>query len=199
MKTPLGIMKNDSELSGAMDGHYDELSHIREHSMEVQLPFAQFLSQKIEQVCISLGHPMRKGPWTSEEEAELEQARMVSGIIVKAVRETGRDVCVIASSDFTHCGLNYGLPVPTGTNAGQFARSKDIPVIEKIASFDIDGALRKKRDLGTTACGMGPIATMMMTVKELGSSEANLLDYRTSYDVSPSHSAVGYGSIAFYL
>lgn len=198
MKTPIGVMSVDKELARAMGGHYDELSHLREHSMEVQLPFLQYFSENMKQICISVGHPVRKGPWTSEEDAELEQAKEIAGMVAKAVKETGRDVCIIASSDFTHCGLNYGLPVPADMNAGEFARSRDLPVIDSIVEKDVEGALKKKRDLGTTACGMGPIASTMLALKELGRYDAELLDYRTSYDVSPSHSAVGYASIVFY-
>lgn len=198
MRTPMGVVKLDSELASSMEEHHDELSHLREHSMEVQLPFISFFDINIKQVCISMGHPHRGGPWTSEEEAELQHARVVSDMIVNAVENTGRDVGIIASSDFTHCGPNYGLPIPSGLNAGQYARSLDLPVIDLLVKGDIEGALKKKRELGTTACGMGPITAMMLAVKELERTGTHLLDYRTSYDVSPSHSAVGYASIVLY-
>jgi hypothetical protein len=198
MKTPMGIMELDGDLAEVMSEKHDELSHLREHSMEVQLPFIQWFSRDVKQVCISMGHPLRNGPWTSEEEAEFDQAEKVSDMIVGALENVDRDVCIIASSDFTHCGLNYGLPIPSSSNAGDFARSRDLPVIENLIKMDIRGALKKKRELGTTACGMGPISAMMLAVGRLGASEAKLLDYRTSYDVSPSHSAVGYASIAVF-
>jgi AmmeMemoRadiSam system protein B len=197
-RTPLGVMKNDNELAKAMDGMYDELSHLREHSMEVQMPFLQFFEPKVRQVCISMAHPRQRGNGGNEEDDHLHQAREVSEMVSKAVKETRRDVLLVASSDFTHCGPNYGYQVPSGIDAGYFARSRDEPVIERLLANDLKGALKRKSELGTTACGMGPILAMMMTVSALGQHYPRLLDYRTSYDVSPSHSAVGYASIALY-
>jgi AmmeMemoRadiSam system protein B len=128
----------------------------------------------------------------------LQASEFLGKKIASAVKYSGRRTVIVASSDFTHCGLNYGYPVPKGMNAGEFARSRDMPVIEKLLEFDLEGAFSEKRKLGTTACGLGPVAAMYSTAKELGAKKANLLDYTTSYDVSPASSAVGYASIALY-
>ena len=197
-RTPLGIVKNDHELFDAIGSDHDELSHLREHSMEVQLPFLQYLSKDIRQVCISMGHPMSHASGMTEEEATFAQAERVGKMVSAAIRKVDRDILIVASSDFTHCGPNYGYRIPPGMNAGEFARSRDEPVIDMILQHDMLGALQKKRELGTTACGMGPILAMMRAVSDLGESNADLLNYTTSYDVSPSHSAVGYASIAFF-
>ncbi|MBN1538603.1 MAG: AmmeMemoRadiSam system protein B [Candidatus Thermoplasmatota archaeon] len=184
--TPIGVMRNDRELAEAMDIPPDELSHVSEHSMEVQLPFVQFFDKGIRQVCISMM------------DQSLQTARWLGDRISRAIRMTGRDTLIVASSDFTHCGRNYGYPVPGGMNAGEFARSRDLPVIEKLLKFDLEGAHAEKRRLGTTACGVGPISAMYEAAKYLGAKEARLLNYSTSYDVSPSSSAVGYASMALY-
>ncbi|MBN1389687.1 MAG: AmmeMemoRadiSam system protein B [Candidatus Thermoplasmatota archaeon] len=184
--TPLGVMRNDRELAEAIGIPPDELSHVSEHSMEVQLPFIQFFDKGIGQVCISM---MDQSPQT---------ARWLGDRIARALRTTERDAVIVASSDFTHCGRNYGYPVPGTMDPGEFARSRDIPVIEKLLKFDIEGALSEKRKLGTTACGLGPISAMFEAAKALGGGEARLLHYTTSYDVSPASSAVGYASIAVY-
>jgi AmmeMemoRadiSam system protein B len=185
-ETPVGMMRNDREVAETIGLPEDELSHISEHSMEVQLPFVQFFNDRIKQVCISML------------DQSLEASRFLGSKIVDAVRQTGRNVTIVASSDFTHCGLNYGYPVPKGKNAGEFARSRDMPVIEKLLDFDLEGAIAEKRKLGTTACGFGPIATMFHAGMELGAKQAKLLNYTTSYDVSPASSAVGYASIALF-
>lgn len=197
-RTPLGVMKNDNQLSDALNLGSDELSHLREHSMEVQLPFIQFFTRNVEQVCISLGHP--GGGFSREDEmkAVLKQAEDLSERIIEAIEVTGRDIMIVASSDFTHCGPNYGYPVPGDMNAGEFARTRDLPVIESLLKGEVKKALIKKEELGTTACGMGPILTMMRTLQKMGEVSFELLNYTTSYDVSPSHSAVGYASIAAY-
>lgn len=185
-KTPLGVMRSDRELAEAVGLGSDELSHTNEHSMEVQLPFVQYFDRNVRHVCISM--------LDQSKETAMDLGRRISG----AVRSTGRDAIIIASSDFTHCGWNYGYPVPAGQNAGDFARSRDIPVIEKLLELDVLGAFRKKSELGTTACGLGPIASMYTAATELGATKAVLFDYRTSYDVMPASSAVGYASIGLF-
>jgi AmmeMemoRadiSam system protein B len=125
----------------------------------------------------------------------MDASTFLGNKIAKAVKKTGKKVVVVASSDFTHCGINYGFPVPRGMNAGEFARSRDMPVIDRLLEMDIQGAFNEKRRLGTTACGLGPIAAMYTAVMEMGAQEARMLDYTTSYDVSPASSAVGYASI----
>jgi len=183
---PTGVMSNDNELAEAIGLPPDELSHISEHSMEVQLPFVQYFSKSVKQVCISMM------------DQTLPTARWLGEKVAGAISSTRRNAVIVASSDFTHCGRNYGYPVPSGMNAGEFARSRDMPVIEKLLKFDLEGAMTEKRRLGTTACGLGPIAAMYSATEKLGAKEAKLLDYTTSYDVSPASSAVGYASIALF-
>ncbi len=186
MRTPLGIMKCDTGIASLIGVEEDETAHIQEHSMEVQLPFLQYMKPDMGQVCIAMTD---QGLDTSK-----ELGKKVAG----AVKRTKGDVGIIASSDFTHCGWNYGCPVPAGKNAGEFARSIDLPFIRKLIEWDLDEAYRLKRELGVTACGLGPVAAMLTAVSELGGEKAELLDYRTSYDVHPSDSAVGYSSIVVW-
>lgn len=197
-RTPLGIMKNDGEMVKALNMGTDELSHLREHSMEVQLPFIQFFKGDVKQVCISMGHPGDGFSSDGGIKANMKQAEELSERIIEALEVTGKDVLIVASSDFTHCGPNYGYPIPGDMNAGEFARTRDMPVIESLLKGEVEKALVKKRNLGTTACGMGPILTMMRTLQKIRDVRFELLNYTTSYDVSPSHSAVGYASIVGY-
>ena len=182
-KLPMGTMTNDIELGKALDLPFDDRSHRREHSMEVQLPFVQYLSKDTKQVCISML------------DQSLRAARDIGEHIARAVKDTGRNTAIVGSSDFTHCGWNYGFPVPGGMNAGEFARSLDMPVIERLLEMDLQGAFSRKRELGTTACGLGPIAAMMEASMKIGARSASLLGYTTSYDVMPADSAVGYASV----
>ncbi len=183
---PLGVVESDGELAEAIGLGSDERSHSSEHSMEVQLPFARYFREDIRQVCISM--------LDQSQDTAMDLGKRVAD----AIRSTGRDAVIIASSDFTHCGWNYGYPVPPDMNAGEFARSRDMPVIDRLLEFDLEGAMKEKRRLGTTACGLGPITAMYRAAVLLGAKEAKLLSYTTSYDVSPASSAVGYGSIALY-
>jgi hypothetical protein len=186
LKTPLGVARLDRELAKSLDVTMDKASHIQEHSMEVQVPFLQYLDPDIQIVCISMM------------DQTLGSARTLSRKISSAVRSSARRVALIASSDFTHCGPNYGVHVPRGTNAGETARSMDMPVLGKLLKMDVEGAFQARDATGSTACGLGPVAAVVMASKDLGAVDAKLLDYTTSYDVMPHHSAVGYASIALF-
>ena len=176
-QTPLGEATIDSELatriqksSGIMD--VDERAHANEHSVEVQLPFLQFLYKKVRFVPICM---MMQGLRTCNDVAEtiIEQTK-------------GKDFAIIASSDCTHYE-----PHETATR-------KDKTAIDAILKLD-DQTLN---DLGesnrVTMCGYGPITTLIAASKILGNVKAELLSYRTSGDITGDKSAVvGYTSIAF--
>ena len=185
-KMPMGIIRCDKELARDLGLEVDESAHQQEHSLEVQVPFLQHLDPNIRMVGIEML------------DQSLDTSVKVGKTIARAIQSSDRTVSVIASSDMTHCGRNYGLTVPKGKNAGEYARSIDLPVIEKLLKWDLKGAFRTRNELGVTACGMGPIAAMITAVKELGGIKSRLLSYTTSYDVQASHSAVGYASLAFY-
>jgi len=184
--TPLGPMMCDKDLASSIGLPIDERAHRSEHSMEVQLPFLQYMEPSIRQVCISMG--------AQDLSASIEVGRSVA----HAVKDRPGDVLLVASSDFTHCGWNYGLPVPRGLTAGQYASGIDAPVIEKLVAFDLEGAFRKRDELGVTACGLGPVAAVVTAARSLGAKNGRLLSYTTSYDVSPSPNAVGYASIVYH-
>lgn len=183
-KTPLGVMELDSELAGSIEVSIDRSSHSREHSIEVQLPFVQFFDGDVKQVCISMM------------DQSLRTSIDIGKKVAKAVSSSKKEVGLVASSDFTHCGWAYGFPVPPSMTPGDFARSLDLPVIDELKKFDLEGAFRIKEELGTTACGLGPIAAVIQASLELGASSIETLDYTTSYDVDPADLAVGYASMS---
>lgn len=185
-KTPLGVMKANGELIDTLGLDVNNRAHMGEHSMEVQLPFIQYFDGSVKQVCISIG------------DQSLESSRQLGETIARSVKNSKETVGLVASSDFTHCGWNYGYPVPPDMNAGQFAESRDRPVIDRLLRWDLEGAFTKKDELGTTACGLGPVASVMTACRKLGAEKVKLLDYSTSYDTAPSDSAVGYASIVIY-
>jgi AmmeMemoRadiSam system protein B len=184
---PFGKVKIDQPLAklmwkGIIDNDID--AHSREHSIEVQLPFLQYLKQDFKFVPITLAMQ------------DYKTCKEVGEIIAEAIKKSGRDVVVIASSDFTHCGLMYGQVPPSGMNAGKWAADQDKKAINAILNLDPKGLLRSVRQFDITMCGYGPIITMLTATKELNASKSDLLKYASSYDIHPADSAVGYGAIA---
>jgi len=175
-ETPLGVVEIDGELADAIFKasdiiDVDEMAHLREHSIEVQLPFLQYLyGSDLRFVPISMGLQ------------DLETSRAVGRAIAEAAGE--RELVVIASTDLTHYE-------PQAT-----AERKDRGVIEAILGLDEEGVQRTVRRYGVSMCGYGPVSAAIAAAKGLGAASAELLAYHTSGDVTGDYSAVvGYASI----
>ncbi len=167
--TPFGVARVDRDLAKLIHREIVDLdpeAHIYEHSVEVQLPFLQFFKREIKFVPMVM--------MAQEYEFVLE----LSGIIKDAI--SGRDVVVIASSDFSHY-------VPR-----EVAYENDMKGIEKIISLDVKGFYEALRKYRITACGYGTIATMLLAT----GGKPRLLKYATSGDVFRMDEVVGYASIA---
>ncbi len=193
--TPLGSIEVDSEmakaiakLSGIAD--LDDLAHKYEHSIEVQVPFIQYLAEKA-------GKDVQIVPITLGIQDE-EVSRALGKAIFEASKELDRDVVVIASTDFMHYGPVYGY-VPFRARADELPhriKEWDFRLIRRILDFDVDGLFRELREIRHTMCGPGGVGTAIVYSRLAGAVEAELLHYTTSYEVSRSTEAVvGYASI----
>jgi len=159
----------------------DDMAHRYEHSVEVQIPFLQRLKKDMKFVPITMAMQ------------DFATAKEVGETMAQAV--AGRDVVIIAASDFSHVGSNFSVPVPAGKNAGQYAASQDDIAIKEILALNPQGMVEKVRKHGITMCGFGPVAAMMICAQKMGATKAKLLKYYSSYDVMPATSAVGYAAI----
>jgi AmmeMemoRadiSam system protein B len=167
--TPLGNVAIDMELAkslhtGVIDD--DIVSHRSEHSIEVQLPFLQYLKPDIKFVPICIGHQTYK------------MAKEVGGIISAAIE--GKDVVVLASTDFSHY-------VPR-----EVAEKKDMKAMEAILQLDAKSLYKTVDKYNISMCGYGPVMTMIEAVK---GNETQLLKYSTSGDVVEMRDVVGYGAV----
>ncbi|WP_229657392.1 MEMO1 family protein [Thermogymnomonas acidicola] len=175
--TPLGRARVDEDLARDLCTKSrnivsDKLAHAMEHSIEVQVPFLQYLfGDDFSFVPVAMGD---QGPQASEE-------------LYRSISALRRDVVLIASSDFTHYEPH------------EVVVKKDMELIERIIDLDIEGFYRTLRARGVTACGYGPIAVLMHITAELG-GRMKLLHHSTSGEASGDMNAtVGYGSVVAYL
>ncbi|MDH4067432.1 MAG: AmmeMemoRadiSam system protein B [Dehalococcoidia bacterium] len=169
--TPLGEVEVDKKLAQRLLGDViraDETAHMHEHSIEVQLPWLQYLYGKVRIVPITMLAQ------------DIETARIVG----KSVGQAGENLIVIASSDLTHYEPH------------SVAMEKDSSVIEAIIALDEEGLYERCERLGCTMCGYGPVAAAIVASKEMKGKKASLLKYATSGDTGGDFSrVVGYGSI----
>jgi len=177
-RTPLGDVEVDGEtanqivhVSRIVDA--DESAHSFEHSIEVQLPFLQYLygSQfKIVPVCFLM--------------QDLSSAREVGQAVAKIL--TGKNAVIIASSDMTHY------------EPQQRAEKKDMSALEAVEEMDEAKFYSIVETNRISACGYGPITALIAAAKVLGAKEAKLLCYKTSGDIVGDYSSVvGYAAVCF--
>lgn len=166
--TPMGRTRTDPDLVRSLGRWMDDepFSHQYEHSVEVQLPFLQYLYPNIPFV------PILMSLQDQETSSELGNA------IAKAIQD--RDVVVIASSDFSHYVSR------------DEAMEKDQSVIERILQLDVKGIYETVLRRKVSTCGYGPVMAMLEATK---GKRAELLRYGTSGEVFPSSEVVGYGAI----
>lgn len=174
-ETPLGRVEINSELADAIFKasdiiDMDERAHSREHSIEVQLPFLQFIyGPDLLFVPISMGFQ------------DLESSREVGKAVAKAMKAS--DAIVVASTDLSHYEPN------------SYAREKDQLVIDSIIALDEVALQNRVQENRISMCGYGPVSAAIVASKLLGASGAELLAYNTSGDITGDHhSVVGYAA-----
>ena len=180
-ETPLGDVEINSDLVDEIAGRssildFDEDAHSRDHCLEVQLPFLQYIKEDFRIVPIVL---------VSQKS---DTAYDLGNAISKTMIERGivDSTLLIASSDLTHYEPNSE------------AHRKDGELIKTILALDLNKFYAVLERLDVSACGYGAIATMMVAAKNLGATKGELLKYATSGDVTGDTSAVvGYSSIVF--
>ncbi|MFH0929344.1 MAG: AmmeMemoRadiSam system protein B [Candidatus Aenigmatarchaeota archaeon] len=194
-KTPLGLVDSDNDFVNELVKDSvivdDRVPHATEHSIEVQLPWLQYLFRNFKLAPILINHSYFNTK-TSEE---------VGSKIAQAAKKLGRKVLVIASSDLTHYGIVYGHVPFRGEPKEVIKRIKatDMDVIDSIERLDHKQVIKTCEKDRLTVCGYGAIASMIFAAKELGAIKGELVDYSTSFEVSGSLDAVvGYAGVAIY-
>ncbi len=174
-RTPLGKVKVDTSFFKDINDDmisFDRISHDYEHSIEVQLPFLQFIfGDDFDFIPISL----------------IDQSIYVAKRLADDLFRLSKkyDIIVIASSDFTHYETNDEV------------HRKDSIAIDNIVDLNLDSFYGKIFSDNITMCGYGAVGTLIQLSKLMG-GKARLLKYATSGDVTGDKSSVvGYGSIKF--
>ena len=177
-ETPLGIVEIDKEYVEALSNFeifkLDDKAHEVEHSLEVQIPFLQYIyGDKFKIVPISLL------------DQSIETARKIADALFEVSLDIGKDVIFIASSDMSH----YDPHKKTV--------EKDREAIMAIEKLDEKGLYRTLYEKNVTMCGYGGVMVVIMLTKKVN-GKAYTLKYYTSGDITGDKSAVvGYASIVF--
>ena len=177
-RTPLGDVDVDVELAKEIVDRaeiavMDDEAHVFEHSIEVQLPFLQFLygrGFRIVPICMKF--------------QDLKTSTELGKAVAEAVASSGLSVLLLASTDLTHYEPHY------------VAVRKDSEVIRAVEALDVSALYRAVEELPVSMCGYGPVASVMVASLELGARRGELLKYATSGDITGDRtSVVGYASM----
>jgi AmmeMemoRadiSam system protein B len=171
--TPMGSCKIHREIAERLRGLIPDncLAHRFEHSVEVQIPFLQYIDPDSHIIPVIMG------------DQEKGSAEKLAAAIKRSCE--GHDVVVIASSDMSHY-----VPKEVGEKLNHM-------VLNKLKERDIDGMYSVIHRNKISVCGYGPMATAMLATSP---SEVSVLKYSDSWD-SLGHdrdSVVGYGSLLMY-
>lgn len=173
-ETPLGEVELDTQLAEAIIktskiAKLDSSAFIREHSIEVQVPFLQFIYPEFKIVPICMGYQ------------DLQSSIDLGQAIHRAIK--GRNVVLVASSDLNH------MESKTVSN------KKDKFVLDAIDALDEVMLQKSVERENITTCGYGPISATIVASKLGGAKSSEILSYYTSGDIiGDDRQVVGYAS-----
>lgn len=177
-QTPLGNVEVNKEIANFIANKtqivdVDELAHRFEHSIEVQLPFLQYLfgsNFNFVPICLQM------------------QDLVTISELGKTLAEVlySKKAIIIASSDMTHYQPHKETVI------------KDIEALRAVEELNEKKFYNVLESRNITACGFGPIATLIFVANKLNGKKAKLLCYKTSGDITSDYSSVvGYAAMSF--
>ncbi len=181
-ETPLGRVPLAQEYAGKLLealgplAALDAEAHLEEHSLEVHLPFLQYLSSSFSLLPVTLG------PLSYEGIERVTEAlyRITDGL-------EAQQVLLIASTDMSHF-----VSLET-------ARTLDALALDQALSLDPRGLFEVVQKNRISMCGVVPAAVALLWAKRRGARSASLLNYTHSGEVTgDTSSVVAYASLGFY-
>jgi AmmeMemoRadiSam system protein B len=177
--TPLGDIPVERELAEVLVSdsdlfEYDSQAGAAEHSLEVQVPFIQYLNQEAKILPITLSS------------INLNQL-VEAGEELAQVTSERNDILIVASTDMSHY------------IDAQSAKIKDLKALQKILELDPEGLFDLVRNERISMCGVSPTTMMLSAAKALGARHSEIIQYTNSGEVSGDFDqVVGYASMIVY-
>lgn len=180
-ETPFGRIAVDESLADALTTAAPHIvvdrpdAHRREHCLELQLPFVAHLWPEARIVPLVMGAQTRDTAFTLGE------------AIATAVAKRSGEVLLVASSDLSHY------------EDAETASAMDGVLMRHVQAFDPEGLMSALEREPRHACGGGPMVSVLHAAQLGGATQARLLQYADSGDVSGDKSSVvGYMAAALW-
>ncbi len=203
-KTPLGTVPTDQDHIDRLVAHHgdglfdDELAHLPEHSIELEVVFLQYLYEKRRPIRIV---PLVVGSFQDAVDAgasprEQEDIGRLIEALRKAEAESSESICYIISGDLAHIGPKFGDPQPVDRPMLDRSRERDLQLMEQAEAADPAGYFRviaEEQD-SRRICGLPPTYTVLEALRP---SRGKLLRY-DQYAHPRGYESVSFASMAFY-
>jgi AmmeMemoRadiSam system protein B len=188
VRTPFGPMPVDSEMRSVLQKELaGEEDCFRDNTVEVLLPMVRFLFPDAMLVWMRL----------PAQTASLEAGKTIA----RTAAKLNRKINVLASTDLTHYGANYGFsPHGSGKSALRWVREVNDANFIKAVESGNSGEVLLRAAGDFSACSAGAVLGAMGFAKESNLGGARLLEYATSADREERDvpdSFVGYASMVF--
>jgi len=176
-QTPFGDAKIDSDLAAKLREscpllREDRVAHQREHSLEVQIPFLQHLAPNLRFVPVVLA---------THRYADLE---VLGHAVAQMIAAQKDPVLVIASTDMNHY------------ESDAITRAKDRKAIDRILELDPRGLYDTVNSEDISMCGCAATVAMIVAMRDLAATQAELVRYATSGDITGERDeVVGYAGL----
>ena len=173
-ETPLGRVRTDRGVVSLLTrglARADMAAHAQEHSLEVELPFLQFVYGKTPLSVVGVQVPFQSFPTLHRWGQGLREAL------------GDRNLLYLASSDLSHY-----LP-------RREARRADARALEALVTLSAADLYRRVEEEGISMCGVAPV-TVLLSALEGTPAKAEVLSYQDSADAEPMDRVVGYASVA---
>jgi len=160
------------EIAVAADLTEDARAHLREHALEVMLPFLVARNPDVRIVPICLG-PL-----------PLSHCTRIGHAIASVMRRHPGEILLVASSDMSHY-----IPATV-------ARARDALALARVEAVDPEGLYRTVEREGISMCGYVPATVALTAAFDLGAHEGRLVRYGNSGEVSGDYEqVVGYAGM----
>ncbi len=183
-ETPIGNLSADVSVRNAIIERFAAQPDSKpDNTVEVQLPLVKYTAPEIRVVGVRIA-PGRRA-------VEL-------GRYLHDLTKSGHSIAVIGSTDLTHYGPAYGFtPKGTGSDAYEWVRNEnDAKFVDALCALDAQAAL-EHGTRNKAACSTGAAVCALSFSEAAGVRRGKLIDYRTSKDVHPSDSFVGYAGVLY--
>ncbi len=180
-RTSLGDVEIDSEaasflLDNGRDIEFYPMAHMQEHSIEVQIPFLQYvLKNKFKITPVVLGNQT------------YEYTKKLADTIYDLIQKKPDKYLIIASTDLSHY------------HTYDTAKRMDKNVIDLIKKRSLEPLTESIKTGRGEACGIGPVFTLLLLAEKCKTELIDILNVTNSGDVSGDKSrVVGYMSAEIY-